>query len=275
GREQEIGLLLERWKLAQDGDGQVVLLSGDPGIGKSRVLSALRERLEAQGAQSLRFQCSPYYVNSALWPSIDFFERGLRFGRDEIQEAKLDRLEALVVGQLARPIGDVRFIGSMLSISCEDRYGPLAMTPQKFKDETLRVLVDLSEAAARREPSVMLYEDVHWADPTTLEVLDLLIDRVRSMPLLIVLTHRPEFQSRWSHHSHVAALNLSRLTRAQSAAMVGRLAAPKALPSDLLEQIVARTDGVPLFVEELTKSILESGDLKDLGDRYERVGTGA
>ena len=146
------------------------------------------------------------------------------------------------------------------------------MTPQKHKDETLRTLVDTTEAAARRQPSVMLFEDAHWADPTTLEVLDLLIDRVRTVPLLVVLTHRPEFPSRWSQHGHVGALNLSKLTRTQSAAMVSRLAGGKALPAELLEQILSRTDGVPLFVEELTKSILESGELKEAGDRYEYAG---
>ncbi len=273
GREQEIGLLMERWALAQDGEGQVVLLSGEPGIGKSRILSALRERLQGQGAQALRFQCSPYYVNSAFWPSIDNFERALKFGRDETPESKLDKLEALIVTHYGRPLADVRFIASMLSIPCEARYGALPMTPQKHKDETLRSLVDLTEAAARKQPSVMLFEDVHWVDPTSLEVLDLLIDRARTIPLLIVLTHRQEFQSRWSEQGHVIGLNLSKLTRAQSGAMVSRLAGGKALPAALLEQILAKTDGVPLFVEELTKSILESGELKEAADRYEYVGS--
>jgi class 3 adenylate cyclase len=272
GREQEIGLLLERWALAQDGEGQVVLLSGEPGIGKSRMLSALRQRLDAQGAQALRFQCSPYYVNSAFWPCVDNFERTLKFDRDEPPVSRLDKLEALVVNHYGRPRSDVRFIASMLSIACEERYGPLAVTPQKHKDETLRVLVDLSEAAARQQPSVMLFEDLHWADPTTLEVLDLLIDRARTMPLLIVLTARPEFPLRWPHHGHVVALNLSKLTRAQSAAMVSRLTRGKPLPSDLLEQIITRTDGVPLFVEEMIKSILETDELRDAGDHYEYAG---
>ena len=147
------------------------------------------------------------------------------------------------------------------------------MTPQKHKDETLRTLVDLIGAVARHHPSVMLFEDAHWADPTTLEVLDLLIDRVRTIPLLVVLTHRPEFQSRWSGQGHVGALNLSKLTRAQSATMVSALAGGKALPGSLLEQILTRTDGVPLFVEELTKSILETGELKEAGDHYEYGGS--
>jgi class 3 adenylate cyclase/tetratricopeptide (TPR) repeat protein len=273
GREEEVDLLLRRWSQAQDGEGQVVLLGGEPGIGKSRILSVLRERLEAQGVQALRFQCSPYYVNSAFWPIINNLERALRFGRDETAEAKLDRLEALIVTQYGRPLADVRFVASILPIPCEDRYGPLTMTPQRHKDETLRTLVDVTEAAARRQPSVLLFEDAYWADPTTLEVLDLLIDRVKAMPLLVVLTHRPEFQSRWSGHSHVGALNLSKLTRAQSAAMIAALAGGKALPEPLLEQILTRTDGVPLFVEELTKSILESGELKETGDHYEYAGS--
>ena len=257
GREEELDLLLRRWSQAKDGEGQVVLLSGEPGIGKSRILSALRHRLEAEGVQALRFQCSPYYANSAFWPVIDNFERALKFTRDETTDSKLDKLETLIVTRYGRPKADVRFVASILSIPCEARYGTLAMTPRKYKDETLRTLVDITEASARQQPSVMLFEDAHWADPTTLEVLDLLLHRVKTVPLLVVLTHRPEFQSRWSEQGHVTALNLSKLTGAQSAAIVSALAGGKALPSALLEQILTRTDGVPLFVEELTKSILE------------------
>jgi class 3 adenylate cyclase/tetratricopeptide (TPR) repeat protein len=273
GRGEEVDLLLRHWAQAQDGEGQVVLLGGEPGIGKSRILSALRERLAVQGVQALRFQCSPYYVSSVFWPIIDNFERALKFTRDETAEAKLDKLEALIVTQYGRPRADVRFVASILSLPCEDRYGTLVMTPQRHKDETLRTLVDIIQAAARRQPSMLLFEDAHWADPTTLEVLDLLIDRVRTIPLLVVLTHRPEFQPRWPGHGHIGALNLSKLTRTQSAAMVATLAGGKALPGPLLEQILTRTDGVPLFIEELTKAVLESGELKEAGDHYEYAGS--
>ncbi len=273
GREEELDLLYRRWSQAKDGEGQVVLLSGEPGIGKSRVLGALRQRLDAHGVRALRLQCSPYHVNSAFWPIIENLERALSLEPDETTESKLDKLEALIVGQYGRALEDVRFVAAILSVPCEDRYGARPMTPQKFKDETLRTLVDLTEAAARQQPSVMLFEDAHWADPTTLEVIDLLIDRVRNVPLLVVLTHRPEFQSRWSGQGHVGALNLSKLTRVQSSAMVSALAGGKALPETLHEQILSKTDGVPLFVEELTKSILESGELKEAGDHYEYEGS--
>ena len=259
GREEELDLLLRRWSQAKDGEGQAVLLSGEPGIGKSRILSALRERLEAQGVQALRFQCSPYYVNSAFWPVIDNFERALKFARDETTDSKLDKLEALIVTHYGRPLADVRFVAAILSIPCEAALRRPADDAAEAQGRDTADLGRLTEAAARQQPSVMLFEDAHWADPTTLEVLDLLIDRVKTVPLLVVLTHRPEFQSRWSEQGHVGALNLSKLTRTQSAAMVSTLAGGKALPEALLEQILTRTDGVPLFVEELTKSILEFG----------------
>ena len=272
GRDEEVDLLLRRWAQAQDGEGQGVLLGGEPGIGKSRILSVLRERLEAQGVQTLRFQCSPYHVNSAFWPIIDDFERALTVrprgnGRGEARQARgTDR------HRVWPPAEDVRFVAAILSIPCEDRYGVLAITPRRHKDATQRILVDVLEAAARRHPCVLLFEDAHWADPTTLEVLDLLIGRVKAYRS-VVLTHRPEFTSRWSGHGHVGALNLSKLTRAQSAAMISALAGGKPLPAPLLEQILTRTDGVPLFVEELTKAVLETGELKEAGDHYEYAGS--
>ena len=269
GRAHEMEVLLARWQSVRDqGTGQAVLLSGEPGFGKSRIASALLERLKAKGARSLRFQCSPFYVNSAFYPISANFERLLNFGRDESPDSKLDKLEALVVRHYGLPLGDVRLVAAMLSLPHEQRYGPLGMTPRLVKEETIRVLVDIVKAAAHAQPCLLLFEDMHWADPTTLEALGLLIERLGDVPLLAVLTHRPEFVPPWSRYAYVTALDLARLAPAQSRELISNLTAGKALPDDLVEQIIAKTDGIPLFVEELTKTIIESGDLIDQGDRY-------
>jgi predicted ATPase len=272
GRQRELALLLRCWAQVCDGEGQVVLVGGEPGIGKSRLLSELKDTLAGEGAATMSFQCSPYHANSAFYPSIDSLERALQFARDEDAESKLAKLEALVVARYGRPRQDVRFIAAMLSLPAEQRYGTARMTPQRFKEETLRALVELVEAAARKQPCLLLFEDAHWADPTSLEVLDLLVERTPSIPLLLVLAHRPEFRNRWAGHRHVTALTLSKLTRAQSVTMVNRIAKDKALPGNLLEQIVGKTDGIPLFVEELTKAILESKQIEEKEDQYEYMG---
>lgn len=272
GRERELTLLKHRWHQAVTGDGQVVLLAGDPGIGKSRIVTALREYLEKHDALILKFQCSPYHIGTPLHASIEHLERTLRFRRDEDVEDKLERLEALLVDDYKRPKADVRYIAEMLSLSVGARYGALAMTPQQLKDETLRVLVEMTEASAGKRQTLLLFEDIHWADATTLELLDMLIDRATALPLFIVLTHRPEFQNRWESRDHVTALNLAKLTRAESSAIATKLANNKTLPGDLLEQIVTKTDGVPLFIEELTKTILESQEVREVDGRYEFTG---
>jgi class 3 adenylate cyclase/predicted ATPase len=271
GRERELERLLQEWRRAREGLGHAVLLSGEPGIGKSRVVNALREHPEAQGAAALRFQCSPYHVHSAFHPCIDHLERALGFERDEPPEARLDRLEAVLRAH-GLPAEDVRFAAALLSLPGRERYGAAPLAPARRKEETIRVLVDLIEAGARVRPGLMLFEDAHWSDPTTLEVLDLLLGRIRRMPLLLVLTHRPEFTPRWSGRPHVTALPLAKLDRAQSGALVHGLSRGRALPPDLLDQIVRKTDGVPLFVEELTKTVLESGSLREDGGRYVAAG---
>jgi class 3 adenylate cyclase/tetratricopeptide (TPR) repeat protein len=275
GREREIGILLERWQLALKGTGQVVVVSGEPGIGKSRIVSALRQQADGPGMSSIRLQCSPFYVNSAFYPLSTALELTLGFGRDEPADSRLDKLEALIVGRFGRPVPDVRFIASLLSLPFEGRYGPLTMNPRLVKAETIRVLVDIVTASSRAQPTLLVVEDVHWADSTTLEVLDKLIDRAETIPLLAVITSRPEFQWTWAEHAHVTALNLTRLSGAQCTALVAEIVRGKNLPEKLAAQIVAKTDGVPLFVEELTKAILESGDLIDEGDHYVYAGTAA
>ncbi len=268
GREQELAVLTRRWQVAQRGNGHLVMLNGEAGIGKSRMLSALCERLEGMGAATMRFQCSPFHVDSPLHPSVDALVRTLGFVRDDSEESKLDKLEALVVGHYGRPKADVRFIADVLSMPSQPRYGPIALSARRYKEESLRALLDLTDAAARRTPSIMLFEDAHWADPSSLEWLDLLVGRLPGMPLLVVLTHRPEFHRRWLQAPQVSAMDLSRLKGDESRAIISRLSAGKTLPVSLVDEIILKADGVPLYVEEVTKSVLESGDLTEEADRY-------
>ena len=272
GREQEIGLLLDRWNLSRGGEGQIVLLQGEPGIGKSRMLRAFRERLGASIAVALQYQCSPYYTNSALYPIVDHLERALGFTREDSAEHKLDKLEAYLIGGFKRSRTDCNLLGRALSIPCETRYGALEMSPQRQKEDTIGLLVDIVAELAQRQAAVMLFEDAHWADPTSIEVLSALIDRVEKLPLLVLLTYRPEFQPPWLSRAHVTPIALTRLSRAQGASIVLRVAQDKPLPGELVTQIVDKTDGVPLFLEELTKAVLESDMLVDLEDRYDYSG---
>jgi class 3 adenylate cyclase/tetratricopeptide (TPR) repeat protein len=272
GRDQELGLLIDRWQSSRNGQGQVMLLNGEPGIGKSRMLRAFREQVGKDIQAVLSYQCSPYYNNTALYPIIDHLERTFNFERDDSAEAKLDKLEARLIAQLHCPKADCNFIARAMSIPCDERYGALHMTPQRQKDETLRALVDTVAAIAQQHATVMLMEDVHWVDPTSIEVLDQLIERAKGLPLLILITHRPEFESHWNAQPHVTEIPLTRLSRAQSATLILKVTNDKPLPADLVTQIVDKTDGVPLFLEELTKAVLESNIVKESGDRYEYSG---
>ena len=271
GRGMELEVALRCWQAAMQGKLQVLLLCGEPGIGKSRIVRALRERFEADGAQAWQYQCSPYFSSSALYPIVAHMERALRFERDESAQVRLDKLEAYVTGQLGLPAADVTLLGRMLALPVEERYGALPMSPQKQKDETLRSLGDLMQAASRQSPLLVLFEDAHWADPTTLEAIDQLLERADT-PALVVITYRPEFKPAWIGQPHVTALTLGRLDAEQIHAVVSRVTGGKPLPGEIVEQIVAKTDGVPLFVEELTKAILESNLVKDSGARFELAG---
>jgi class 3 adenylate cyclase/predicted ATPase len=269
GREEEIALLLRRWEQARNGEGQVVLLSGEPGIGKSRIVRELLARLGGEPHVHLLYQCSPYHTNSALYPIVAQLERAVGVALGDDREDALAKLEGLLSQTIERPEEAVPLLAALLGLPVGGRYPSLNLSPQRQKQRTLEVLTERLAGLARDQPVLELYEDVHWVDPSTLELLDLLVARVRVLPVLVVLTYRPEFSPPWSGQAHVAYLPLNRLGRRQGAAMVGRVTGGKALPADVLEQIVARTDGVPLFVEELTKTVLESGLLTDAGDRYE------
>ena len=267
GREEEIALLLRRWQQAKEGEGQVVLVGGEPGIGKSRLTRVLRERLGQERYLVLRYQCSPYNLNSALYPAIEQFERAAGFTREDTPEQKLDKMQALLAGSEQQVAEAAPLFAALLSLPV-DRYPPLNLSPQKQKEKTLEALAGQIEALAKQEPVLMIYEDVHWLDATSQEVLDLLVPRLRELPVLMIVTYRPEYSPRWTDQAHVTLLSLNRLGRRQGAELVAKVTGGKALPQEVLDQIVAHTDGVPLFIEELTKSVLESKLLRAQGDRY-------
>jgi class 3 adenylate cyclase len=267
GREEEIALLLRRWHEAEESEGQVVLVGGEPGIGKSRLTRVLRERLEQARYTMLRYQCSPYHLNSVLYPIIDQFERAGGFARSDTPEQKLDKLQAVLAESGASAVESAPLFAAMLSLPV-DRYPPLNLSPQKQKERTLEAIASQVEALAQRQPLLMIFEDVHWIDATSQEALDLMVPRLQSLPVLLIVTYRPEYSLRWSEHAHVTILGLNRLGKRLAKQLVAKLSSGKALPPEVLDQILAHTDGVPLFVEELTKSILESRLLRDAGDRY-------
>ena len=272
GREPEIALLLERWERAKEGDGQVVLLSGEPGIGKSRIIQELRDRLSDELYTRLSLYCSPYHTNSPLYPVIGHLERAAGFDRTDTAEAKLDKLEALLAPSATDVQGATQLLAAVLTIATDHRYPPLALTPQRQKQHTLEVLVEQLAGLAGRRPVLAIYEDSHWIDPSTFELLNLVIQRVQRLPALVVITFRPEFIPPWTNHAHVTRLSLSRLTRRHGSVIAQRVIGGKVLPAEVLEQIVSRADGVPLFVEELTKAVVELGLLQAVGGRFELAG---
>jgi class 3 adenylate cyclase/tetratricopeptide (TPR) repeat protein len=275
GREEEIAMLLRRWEDARAGEGRVVLLTGEPGIGKSRIAQALCERVEEQPHLRLRYQCSPFHTQSALHPVIQQLERAAGLARDDSVETKLDKLEELLAETVAGDnlLGAVAPLFAALLSLPSARYPALNLTPQKQKDKTLDALVEQLAGLATKRPLLVVFEDAHWIDPTTQELLGLLITRVATLPALLLVTYRPEFSPRWGAAVHVTTLPLGRLDRKLGARLAAAVSGGKTLPQEVLEQIVVKTDGVPLFVEELTKTVLESGLLIDAGDRYELAGS--
>ena len=267
GRDEEIDLLLRRWVRAKTGDGQVVLISGEPGIGKSRITAELEERLHVEPHLRLRYFCSPYHQDSALFPFVDQLGRAAGFAREDPPVVKLEKLEALLI-RAAAPDEDVAFLADLLSLPASERHPLPNLSPQRKKERTLEALIRQLEGLARQQPVVLVFEDAHWIDPTSRELLDLTVERVRILAVLLVVTFRPEFQPSWTGQPHVSMMALNRLDRRYRTALVAQIAGGKPLPDEVIDQIADRTDGVPLFVEELTKSVLESGLLREEADRF-------
>lgn len=270
GREEEVGLLRRRWTQAKQGEGQVVLLSGDAGIGKSRLTRTLMERVADDPHTRLRYQCSPYHVNSALHPFIAQLERAAQFNSDDDAEARLNKLETLLRQAVEDVDDQLRLFAALLSLTPE--VDMAERDPQRLKGRTFEAMMAQLSGLAAREPVFFLFEDAHWADPTSLELLQLMVDQVQDAPILAIVTGRPEFQPAWPGHAHITRLTLNRLDRRQGAAIVADLTGGRSLPSAVFDEIVAKTDGVPLFVEELTKTVLESDLLIEAGNRYELSG---
>ena len=263
--------MLDRWEQVNNGEGQVVLLGGEPGIGKSRIVQALRERIAREPHTRLRYQCSPYHTQSALYPVIEQIESVAEFRRDDSPEQKLDKLEALLkLGE--QPIAQIAALfANLLSLPTE-RYPPLNYSPQKQKDLLLQALTEQILSVSKDKPVLMVFEDVHWVDPTTHEAWIFWFARLADTRVMLLITHRPEYIPRWSDEAHLTTLTLNRFNARLGAKLAEEVTRGKALPKEVLEQIVAKTDGVPLFVEELTKTVLESGLLKETATSYELNG---
>lgn len=268
GREHETALLLGRWHEAVCGEGQVVILCGEAGIGKSRMVRSLCDRLAEEGYQTIQFQCSPYHTNTALYPAITYLRQAAGLCGEDTPSVQLRKLEALAVDSGINDRTTVSLLADLLSI-CADGLSPLPhVSPEKRKEMTLEALVQQLQRLAARRPTLFIVEDAHWVDPTTMDLLTRIIDRIQPMRALLIITFRPDFKPVWAEYSHVTFLTLSRLPRRHSAELLGSMTGGKTLPLEVEQAILAKTDGVPLYIEELTKNLLESGLLTEEKDSF-------
>jgi class 3 adenylate cyclase len=257
GREEELEIVLRRWSKAKSGEGQVVLLSGEAGIGKSRLTATLMERLATEPHTRLRYFCSPQHADSALYPIIGQMERAAGLAHDDTPQSKLDKLDALLA-QTSTIAQDAAVFAEMLSLPNDGRYPAPPLSPVQRRQKTLDVLAARIEALARQNPVLMIIEDAHWTDPTSLELFGRIVDRIRTLRVLLLVTFRPDFEPPWIGRAHVTALTINRLTEREIGAMIDRVVGNKLLPANVRQDIAERTDGIPLFVEEMTKAVLEA-----------------
>ena len=265
GREEELDLLLRRWSRAKAGEGQIVLLSGEPGIGKSRLTAALLERISSEPHTRLRYFCSRQHTDSAMHPIISQMERAAGFAYNDAAHAKLDKLDALLAQGCAPP-QDRALFAELLSLPNDGRYPTSDLTPQQRRLRTLEALTAQLDALSKSNPVLMIFEDVHWIDPTSIEALGHTVDRLKALRVLLIVTHRPEFEPPWIGRPYVTTVTLNRLGEREIGGMIDHVLGNKTLPANVRQEIVERTDGIPLFVEEITKAVLEAGG----GDAAER-----
>jgi hypothetical protein len=267
GREEQIELLHRRWESAKAGAGQVVLISGEPGVGKSRITHALDERLRGERLTRLRYFCSPHHVDTALYPFINQLEQAAGIGRDDTPNDRIEKIKTLLAG-VAASDEDLDLLAALALPSTVDGQTSSATDSRSKRAKTFGAFIRQIATLSERGPVLMVFEDAHWSDPTSVELLNMIVGDIRAHPVLLISTFRPEFRLQWAGEAHVTTLVLNRLDARHTAEFAQRVAGGKALPSEIVGQIVQRTDGVPLFIEELTRTILESGVLKEDGHRY-------
>ena len=273
GRNEEIGLLLRRWEQSKAGRGQVILMSGEAGIGKSSLVDGLRHHVRQEGMRRITFRCSPYHTNSAWYPIIEHIRRALSIQPDDTAEAQLMKVEQGLGGTSLCLEEAVPLLAAMLSFPLTTgHYEALTLSPQQQRQQTQDTLVAWLLEKAERHPILAVWEDLHWADPSTLEVLSLFVDQTPTAAMLHVLTFRPVFRPPWPMRSHMTSLTLNHLERAQVKTVITRLAGGKTVPAEVVEHIITKTDGVPLFVEELTKMLLASALLREEAHQYVLTG---
>src|SRR5271168_19159 len=268
GRTEEIALLHRRWDHAKDCDGQLILLSAPAGFGKSRITQALRERLDDRSVTCLQYFGSPFHVNSAFYPIIRQLEWAAGIVRTDTGPRKLDKLEAVLTNSAEDETEAAALMADLLSIPFGERYPPLQLTEAVQKQRTMEVLEEQLVVLSRRDAVLVLFEDTHWFDPTSLELMDRIVRRLVDLPVMIVVTYRPEFTAPWLDLGHVTMLKLNHLGRSQVVDLICKTAGGKTLPEAIVDQIATKSQGVPLFIEEITRAILESGDLEEEGERY-------
>src|SRR5215471_11461945 len=272
GRREEMDLLRRCWSRTLTGEGQVVLVAGEPGIGKSRLIAEFADETNAERYESLKYFGSPHHTDASLYAVIGELQRAAGFKHADTPQERLIKVTALLAGRASIRGQEVMLIADLLSLPVDHRYAGPQLTPQERKQKTLAALLGRIKQLALPQPMLVLVEDAHWLDPTSVEFLSLLVEAIPKLPVMMLLTARPEFVPQWPIYAHVTCVTLARLGREDASLLVERVVGGKSLPAEVMSQILLQTDGIPLFIEELTKTLLESRILREGPDKYEMIG---